>query len=123
MRGKRAIVMATFGIVLAAAAPPRSLKELPWSYPPTVGNPDGTERHVASCATADTSITVSGNAISYWILGFWSGMNNALGKQIGRTTDTAGLLGEVKLYCDAHPSATVTEASLMTYLKFETEHR
>lgn len=93
---------------------------VPWVYPVTLGAADGTNLHEASCASAGERV-INDVTINYWILGFWTGMNTATASQVGRSTDTKGVLGEVKLYCDAHPSATITEATTVTYQRLKSE--
>lgn len=82
-----------------------------------------TDKHEASCATASSSLTADGSAVAYWVLGFVSGMNTDSGAMVGNGTDTNGLLGEVKLYCDAHPSASIFVATALTYRKLLKERR
>ena len=55
------------------------------------------------------------DAIGYWILGFWSGLNGANDALVGDTTTANGVVGEVKLYCAAHPSVGLAQATLDTY--------
>lgn len=58
-----------------------------------------------------------------YILGFWSGMNGANGKSVGRKTDALGAIGEVELYCQRNPSEALVQATYDTYKKLEIEGR
>lgn len=77
-----------------------------------------------SCARwqSTTSYQQAGRS---WILGFWSGKNMeaADNSQVGRTTDADGIVGEVKLVCDAAPSKMLVTATLETYQRFKRENR
>jgi hypothetical protein len=52
-----------------------------------------------------------------WILGFWSALNwaNARNHQVGRESDSYGLVAEVQKRCAAHPSSTLLDAASRTY--------
>lgn len=112
----------TFLAGLAAAAPPTkgepwkkydsNQSQMTWVYPVSVTGTNGTT-HEASCATVGNDF--ANITVRYWILGFWSGMNTAKGKMVGKSTDTNGVIGEVKLYCAAHPSSLVTDAVEAVY--------
>lgn len=43
--------------------------------------------------------------------------------RVGESTDGAGIVGEVKLACQAAPSKTVVEVTLETYQRFKAENR
>lgn len=62
---------------------------------------------------------------SQWLLGFWSGKNMEAegGGQVGRSTDAAGVVGEVRLVCQASPSKSLISATLETYNRFKAEGR
>lgn len=63
------------------------------------------------------------NQLRQWIVGFWSGMNvgamiNGGRVDVGEDITPDGLLGEVKLYCQQHPSTDIPRATMETYMKF-----
>ena len=58
-----------------------------------------------------------------WVWGFWSGMNAATNSSVGESTDPAGVLGEVELFCRDHPSQTLAQAAFTTYLRLRAEKR
>ena len=62
----------------------------------------------------DVGLTASG-MVGTWILGFWSGLNAAKNAHVGDGTTASGVVGEVKLYCSAHPSVNLAQATLNTY--------
>lgn len=66
----------------------------------------------SSCATA---MNTSADARASWVLGFWTGMNVALGRRVGRATDGRGILGEVERRCANVPSRPLAEITLATY--------
>lgn len=81
-----------------------------------------------SCATW-LSTSANENAGRHWILGFWSGKNmeaalagGRMGR-VGESTDGAGIVGEVKLACQAAPSKTLIAVTLETYERFKAENR
>jgi hypothetical protein len=53
--------------------------------------------------------------VNYWILGYWSGLNTAKNGLVGDKTTANGVIGEVKLYCTAHPSLDLPQATFDTY--------
>ena len=53
--------------------------------------------------------------VNYWILGYWSGLNTAKNSLVGDKTTANGVIGEVKLYCTAHPSLDLPQATLDTF--------
>ena len=55
------------------------------------------------------------DTVGSWILGFWSGLNASNDALVGDGTSANGILGEVKLYCAAHPSVGLAQATLDTY--------
>src|SRR6266702_2704131 len=66
-----------------------------------------------SCAkflSADESAVIDYNV---WIVGYWSGANslNVVDHTVGNDTDAQGVVGEVRLYCSQHPSATLFRAT------------
>lgn len=70
-----------------------------------------------SCATAFSPAYES--RTEDWVLGFFSGLNAASGKNVGQGTDAEGLVGEVRLACQSKPSAKMVEAALKAYRKME----
>lgn len=75
-----------------------------------------------SCATwlSSSSERNSGN---WWIWGFWSGRNAQASTKVGGSTDANGIIGEVKLYCEGAPSATLVYATTQVFLRFKAEGR
>lgn len=62
----------------------------------------------------DAGLNVTG-MVGTWILGFWTGLNVAKNAHVGDGTTASGIVGEVKLYCSAHPSVSIAQATLDTY--------
>src|SRR5579864_640223 len=62
----------------------------------------------------DTGLTAT-SMVGTWILGFWSGLNAAKNARVGDGTTASGVVGEVKLYCSAHPSVSLAQATLDAY--------
>ena len=81
-----------------------------WAY--QLGNGGGSGS--ISCATAVSS-GLHNNQASAYTLGMWSGMNFGAKASVGLDIDAAGVLGEVKLYCEQHPSDTLLQAVVMTW--------
>ena len=50
-----------------------------------------------------------------WIAGYWSGINLALHRQVGRQTDFAGIMDEIEKECRSSPSEPVLDAIAATY--------
>ena len=50
-----------------------------------------------------------------WVLGFWSGVNNTRGLQVGRNTDAAGVVGEVRRVCEDQPATLLYVAVDQAY--------
>lgn len=50
-----------------------------------------------------------------WVLGFWSGVNNSLGLQVGLKTDVEGVLGEVQRVCSGKPATLLYVAVDQAY--------
>ena len=73
-----------------------------------------------SCATWLSSPENERDGIN-WMQGFWSGKNteNPRNPMVGRNTDTLGLVAEVKLICQAEPSALLWDAVVRVYMKME----
>ena len=86
--------------------------------PPAIGNGAQVWGGQQSCATwlSDEQQLLFGK---WWIWGFWSGLNGARGGGVGHSTDAAGLVGEIKLLCEANPSEMLIDATFKTYAAFE----
>jgi len=52
-----------------------------------------------------------------WILGFWSGLNHAGARTIGRHTDGPGIIAEVRKVCATRPSMTLVGATFTAYFE------
>jgi hypothetical protein len=68
-----------------------------------------------SCATAFSSRFE--NDAKNWISGFWTGLNQERSLGVGENTDFNGIVGEIRLLCAQHPSATLLAATNITYEK------
>lgn len=75
-----------------------------------------------SCATwlSSEPQKTSGN---WWILGFWSGLNAQTNGKVGQSTDANGVIGEIKLYCEASPSSNLFQATTKVYQRFKAQGR
>ena len=77
----------------------------------------------SSCATWLSSPTsVYGG--SQWIFGFWSGLNQQTvfdGGQgsVGKSTDQAGIVAEVKKVCSEEPSSQLQDAAGKVFYRFQ----
>jgi len=67
------------------------------------------------CADVNDAGVTATDLVGTWILGFWSGLNAAKNARVGDGTTANGVVGEVKLYCSAHPSVTLAQATLDSY--------
>jgi hypothetical protein len=56
-----------------------------------------------------------------WILGFWSGLNAAHPNEsvVGKDSDSAGLIAEVKRVCETRPTDKLMLVVLDVYLDFK----
>lgn len=45
-----------------------------------------------------------------WIIGYLSGLNVAAHANVGTGSDAEGMVGEVRLYCESHPSMELIDA-------------
>lgn len=68
------------------------------------------------CADINDLHGMSGDMVATWILGFWSGLNAAKSARVGDGRTASGVVGEVKLYCSTHPSVSLAQATLDTYV-------
>lgn len=78
-------------------------------FPATVDGASG-----VSCATA-FSRPVENSYISAWILGFWTGLNVNSNVQVGGTTDSRGVIGEIELDCRKTPSLDLLQSTFNTW--------
>ena len=67
------------------------------------------------CADINQMTAQPTDTVGSWILGFWSGLNAAKHGLVGDSTTATGVLGEVKLYCQSHPSLGLVQATFDTY--------
>jgi len=75
-----------------------------------------------SCATW-LSNEAQKAAGSWWVWGYWSGLNVQSNGAVGRSTDANGVIGEVKLYCENAPSTSLINATTQVYLRFKAQGR
>lgn len=66
-----------------------------------------------SCATAWAPANAM-NSLN-WVLGFWSGINQARAAVVGVDTDDAGIAAEVQKVCAEHPSKPLLQATMQAY--------
>jgi hypothetical protein len=65
---------------------------------------------------------------SEWILGYWTGRNVSAdvadgNGMVGSTTDTLGIIAEVKLVCEAEPSKSLLNAADEVYRRMQSDRR
>lgn len=72
-----------------------------------------------SCATW-LSTSANRQQGNDWLLGFWSGINGygSPGGIVGHTTDSLGIISEVKKVCNNEPSLALIYATARTYQWF-----
>ena len=58
-----------------------------------------------------------------WILGFWTGLNAAFGRSVGRTTTPQIIVEEIERRCATVPERTLAEVTLATYSQAATRGR
>ena len=75
------------------------------------------------CADLNEVGASTTDTIGYWILGFWSGLNAANNGLVGDGTTANGVIGEVKLYCASHPSVSLPQATLDSYVAMKKARR
>jgi len=75
------------------------------------------------CADLNEVGASTTDTIGYWILGFWSGLNAANDALVGDATTANGVIGEVRLYCSAHPAIGLAQATLDTYSELKKGRR
>lgn len=66
---------------------------------------------------ADISKGKVDTVVLAWVSGFWSGLNVAGDRHVGSETTVNGIIGEVQLFCEKHPSASLLTAVRATYFK------
>jgi hypothetical protein len=72
-----------------------------------------------SCAHWQSSAETL-NEGKVWIYGFWSGMNVFnTSHTVGSKTDPAGIIGEVKKFCENAPSESLFDAASMAFLAMD----
>ena len=61
----------------------------------------------------------------WWLAGFWSGRNmqNGANGRVGSSTDSEGVLGEIKRICQAEPSLQLLTAAARVYVTMDKERR
>ena len=77
-----------------------------------------------SCAAwlANASSETEGR---WWIVGFWSGRNmqNGSNGRVGATTDSEGIIGEIRRVCQAEPSLLLINAAGRVYVEMDRDGR
>lgn len=74
-----------------------------------------------SCASAFRAENYS--RTTEWVAGYFTGLNSGWGGSVGHTTDMYGIMGEIKLICDAEPSNTLIGAAARVYVKLKQQNR
>lgn len=61
----------------------------------------------------------------WWIAGFWSGRNmqNSSNARVGSSTDSEGIIGEIRRVCQAEPSLLLINAAGRVYVEMDRERR
>jgi len=61
----------------------------------------------------------------WWIAGFWSGRNmqNGGNGRVGSSTDSEGIIGEIRRVCQAEPSLPLINAAGRVYTEMDRERR
>ena len=61
----------------------------------------------------------------WWIAGYWSGRNmqNGARGQVGSSTDSEGIIGEIRRACQAEPSLLLITAAARVYVEMDRERR
>jgi hypothetical protein len=70
-----------------------------------------------SCATWNSASRVDDMQTINWIGGYWSGANamNDSDHQVGNSVGASGVIGEIRLFCQQHPSVTILQAAVAVY--------
>jgi hypothetical protein len=61
----------------------------------------------------------------WWIAGFWSGRNmqNGANGRVGSSTDSEGVIGEIRRVCVAEPTLLLITAAGRIYVEMDRERR
>jgi hypothetical protein len=61
----------------------------------------------------------------WWIAGFWSGRNmqNGPNGRVGSSSDSEGIIGEIKRVCQAEPSLLLISAAGRVYVAMDRDRR
>jgi hypothetical protein len=61
----------------------------------------------------------------WWIAGFWSGRNmqNGPNGRVGSSSDSEGIIGEIKRVCQAEPSLLLISAAGRVYVEMDRDRR
>jgi len=61
----------------------------------------------------------------WWIVGFWSGRNmqNGSNGRVGSSTDSEGIIGEIRRVCQVEPSLLLINAAGRVYVEMDRERR
>ena len=104
--------------LLAAAAQP-----LPTDQTATIFTMTSTDGEAFVCADLIEAKQLTEWQARQWILGFWSGLNVAFGvsgvapDDVGKSTTSSGIMGEIKALCSRQPAQPLPEAVRDVYLR------
>ena len=61
----------------------------------------------------------------WWIAGFWSGRNmqNGTYSRVGSSTDSEGIIAEIKRVCQGEPTLLLINAAASVYVQMDRERR
>jgi hypothetical protein len=63
-----------------------------------------------------------GAGVTYgWISGFWSGIDTAAGKEVGKGAGVSSVLSEMLTYCQTYPSEILSSAVQRVYIRLDNE--
>jgi hypothetical protein len=74
------------------------------------------------CADMVRSRSVPGE-VRAWVLGYWSGLNTGHRATVGTESSANGVVGEVKLFCERHPSVKLVDAIEAVYFVMSTARK
>lgn len=103
--------LSAFGLALLVTHAPASADGLIFSLV-VRGN-----RYVCADLTQRNPDYMSGEG--QWILGYWSGLNVAFNADVGESTTSSGVYGEVKVHCASHPSLSISQATTDVYKRMK----
>jgi hypothetical protein len=88
------------------------------------GRPIWTIGGTQSCA-AWLATPASETEGRWWLAGFWTGRNmqNGSNGQVGSSTDSEGIIGEVRRVCEAEPSLQLVTAAGHVYVEMDRQRR